>query len=165
MRILSFDQSTLATGWALFSDSQYVTHGLIDLHKNKDFDSRFMDMCHEIQAVLLSSDPDIVLIEDTVLMRSPKTMKQLSQLQGVIIGLCQMKNIPYEILYPATWRSALEFKQGAGTKRSDLKQQAMDMIYDRYSLKVTNDEADAICIAMAYIKNTGGLSSGENQKK
>ena len=48
----------------------------------------------------------------------------------------------------------LGFKQGSGTKRSDLKQQAIDMIYDRYGISVTNDEADAICIGIAYIKKT-----------
>lgn len=87
-------------------------------------------------------------------MRSPKTMRQLSQLQGVIIGFCQMCDIPYEIFYPSAWRKMLGFKQGSGTKRSDLKQQAIDMIYDRYGISVTNDEADAICIGIAYIKKT-----------
>lgn len=35
MRILSFDQSTLMTGWAVFDDGNYLCHGLIDLHKMK----------------------------------------------------------------------------------------------------------------------------------
>lgn len=152
LKILSFDQSTLTTGWALFDGLSYVSHGLIDLSKNKDFESRFVQMCGEIRSIILSQCPDIVLIEDTVLMRSPKTMKQLSQLQGIIIGFCQMRDIPYEVFYPTNWRKVLGFKQGSGTKRSELKQQAIDMIYDRYGITATNDEADAICIGMAYIK-------------
>lgn len=76
-----------------------------------------------------------------------------------------MRDIPYEVFYPTNWRKVLGFKQGSGTKRSELKQQAIDMIYDRYGITATNDEADAICIGMAYIKKIYGGKSMTKIKK
>jgi Holliday junction resolvasome RuvABC endonuclease subunit len=46
----------------------------------------------------------------------------------------------------------LGFKQGRVT-RENLKQQAIDLIRDTYDLSVQTDEADALCIAMAHLKN------------
>lgn len=63
-----------------------------------------------------------------------------------------MLNIPYTVYLPSQWRKVLGFKQGRVT-RENLKQQAIDLIRDTYNLSVQTDEADALCIAMAYLKN------------
>lgn len=79
MRILSLDQSTLITGWAIFEDNKYASHGKIDLHKEiKDADQRFHHMENEIMHLIKRKHPDVVLIEDVVLQRSPAVMKKLA---------------------------------------------------------------------------------------
>lgn len=70
MRILSFDQSTLITGWAVFDDGEYVRHGMIDLHTDKDSKSRFAKMCFDIRDTIKKYQPDQVVIEDVMFMKS-----------------------------------------------------------------------------------------------
>lgn len=151
MRILSFDQSTLSTGWAVFDDGKYREHGIIDLHQTKP-DIRFDKMCQLICKKIDDVNPKLVVIEDVVLMKSPQTMKLLARLQGIILGYCQANKLPVTIYFPTAWRKILGFKQ-AKTPREELKRQAIELIYQTYGISTTSDEADAICIAMAHIKN------------
>lgn len=109
-------------------------------------------MCDEIQERIKAFHPDVVIIEDVMLMKSPQTMKMLARLQGVIMGYCAAAAIPVEIYAPSSWRKLLGFKQ-AKTPREELKRQAIVLIQESYHISVTTDEADAICIAMAYFKN------------
>ena len=106
-------------------------------------------MRHMIQSRIKNNHPDLVVIEDVALQSSAKTVIQLAQLQGAIIGACEMFNIPYEILRPSEWRKTLGFKQGRQIKRPELKQQAIDYVAEHYGEVVSSDEADAMCIAKA----------------
>ena len=160
MQILGFDQSTLITGWAVFKGGEYLAHGTIDLHKHKNAERRFEKMCLEIKNTIDDWNPDEIVVEDVMLMKSPQTMKLLARIQGVIIGFCIDKNIPFHIYLPTEWRKSLGFKQGK-VSREQLKQQAIDLVSDSYGLSVNSDEADAICIAMAYIKNLEETTNGK----
>lgn len=44
----------------------------------------------------------------------------------------------------------LGFKQGRNIKRAQLKAQAQKFVKDHYDIEVTEDEADAICIGLAF---------------
>ena len=110
-------------------------------------------MLKRIRKTIEDNAPDKVVIEDVVLQRSPQTLKDLSQLQGTIMGICYGMNIPCEVLFPSAWRKQLHFKQGKGIKRPELKQQAKDYVKQAYGITPTEDECDAICIGLAYIKN------------
>lgn len=110
-------------------------------------------MISEIVGLISQFDEiDHIVIEDTVLQKSPQTMKKLSQIQGVLIGYCIEHGLPYFVLPPASWRKLLAFKQGNGIKREELKQQALQLVESTYHIQVSDDEADAICIGLAHIK-------------
>lgn len=148
IKILAFDQALIKTGVCTLDDG-VVYHSLIDLSKMKDADERRATMRHMIQSRIKNNHPDLVVIEDVALQSSAKTVIQLAQLQGAIIGACEMFNIPYEILRPSEWRKTLGFKQGRQIKRPELKQQAIDYVAEHYGEVVSSDEADAMCIAKA----------------
>lgn len=148
IKILAFDQALIKTGVCTL-DNGTVYHSLIDLSKMKDTDARRATMRQMIQSRIKNNHPDLVVIEDVALQSSAKTVIQLAQLQGVIIGACEMFNIPYEILRPSEWRKTLGFKQGRQIKRPELKQQAIDYVAEHYGEVVSSDEADAMCIAKA----------------
>ncbi len=148
IKILAFDQALIKTGVCTLDDGT-VYHSLIDLSKMKDTDARRATMRQMIQSRIKNNHPDLVVIEDVALQSSAKTVIQLAQLQGVIIGACEMFNIPYEILRPSEWRKTLGFKQGRQIKRPELKQQAIDYVAEHYGEVVSSDEADAMCIAKA----------------
>lgn len=119
-------------------------------------------MEQRILQLIEKESPDVVLIEDVVLMRSPAVMKMLARLQGIIIGYCDAAGIPIEIYFPTAWRKLLDFKQ-AKTPRKELKQQAIDLVMQRYGIAVNSDEADAICIALAHFKKQ--TEENENVEK
>ena len=124
---------------------------MIDHHTYKDSKARFNKMCFDIRDLLKKYRPDHVVIEDIMYMRSVQAVILLARLQGIIMGYCDMLNIPYTVYLPSQWRKVLGFKQGRVT-RENLKQQAIDLIRDTYNLSVQTDEADALCIAMAHLK-------------
>jgi hypothetical protein len=72
----------------------------------------------------------------------------LARLQGMILGYCCAHRIETKILTPSQWRSKLKFKLGAGVKRDELKQQAMEYVVKKFGLEVDVDQSEAICIAV-----------------
>lgn len=100
IKILAFDQALIKTGVCTL-DGDTVYHSLIDLSKVKDATERRATMRQMIQSRIKTNNPDLVVIEDVALQTSAKTVIQLAQLQGAIIGACELFNVPYEILRPS----------------------------------------------------------------
>ena len=148
IKIIAFDQALGKTGVCTIDDNT-VYHSLIDVSKVKDVNERSIMMRQMIQSRIKNNHPDLVVIEDVALQSSAKTVIQLAQLQGAIIGACDIFGVPYEILKPTEWRKTLGFKQGRQVKRPELKQQAIDYVAELYGETVSSDEADAMCIAKA----------------
>lgn len=150
IKILAFDQALGKTGVCTL-DGDTVYHSLIDLSKIKDVNERAASMRQMIQSRIKNNNPDLVVMEDVAMQSSAKTVIQLAQLQGAIIGACDIFNVPYEILRPSEWRKTLGFKQGRQVKRPELKQQAINYVAENYGEVVSSDEADAMCIAKAAL--------------
>ena len=152
MRILSFDQASVITGWALFEDGQYVGSGVIKKSKDIPIAERVPAMALAICKKIKEVAPDITIIEDIQNQNSVKTVVDLARLQGGIIMYCVSKSIPIKIYHPSTWRSALEFTQGSKTKRDALKEQATEYV-KRLGFNITSeDESEAVCINLAAQK-------------
>lgn len=151
MKILSLDQSSNLSGYCLF-DKNIIESGVIDKHKIKDSSMRIAEMSEAICEKINEFNPDIVVLEGIQSQGSIATVILLARLQGMILGYCYAHGIRTEILGPSRWRSKLQFKQGAGVKRNDLKQQAMDYVLKEFGLKVDVDQSEAVCIAVAADK-------------
>lgn len=152
MTILAFDQSTKISGYSLFIDGEYAECGCIDLHKIKDTSERVRAMGVELCKIIEKYNPDKVVIEEVAQQSNPLTLKLLARIQGVIIGFCAAHNIDTYIVEPSKWRSTLRFKQGAGTKREELKAQSIQYIKNKYGLELSEDSCEAICINEAAHK-------------
>lgn len=109
-------------------------------------------MAKNIISLLSDYSPSVVYIKDTALQRNVKTLKELSQLQGVIIGYCTAQNIDIQIITPGKWRKQLGFKQGAGVKRQDLKRQCFEWVKENLGIEKSEDEVEAIGIGAAVLK-------------
>lgn len=151
MKILSLDQSSNLSGYCLF-DKNIIESGVIDKHKIKDSSMRIAEMSKAICEKTNEFNPDIVVLEGIQSQGSIATVILLARLQGMILGYCYAHGIRTEILGPSQWRSKLQFKQGAGVKRDDLKQQAMDYVFKEFGLKVDVDQSEAVCISVAADK-------------
>ncbi len=147
IKVLAFDQALIKTGVCVLNN-ETMAHTLINLSKEKDKRKRFYKMVDSIKQKINEVNPDLVIVEGVALQRSPSTLIELANLQGVIFYICRELNITCISLLPTEWRKELGFKQGR-VKREDLKTQAINYIKTNYKEVVSTDEADAICIAVA----------------
>lgn len=150
MKVLGFDQSTTKTGYSVFIDGRYASSGVIDYsYMKKEPDVRLATMGQHICDFIDITEPDVVAIEDIFENSNIQTLVALGRLQGMIILHCFKKKYPIKILMPSTWRKMIGMKQG---KRAEMKEAAIKYVEDKYNKTVTADEADAVCITQATIK-------------
>ena len=149
MRLISFDQASVVTGYAIFEDGQYIDSGVIKKSKDMPIADRVPAMALTICKKIKESNVDYVIIEDIQNQSSVKTVIDLARLQGGIIMYCANKGIPIKIYHPSTWRSTLQFVQGSKTKRDALKEQATEYVKGLGFDISSEDESEAICINLA----------------
>ena len=154
-KLLCLDSSSNKTGIAYFLNGQYKDHCLLDCSKQKNMDMRFEDMSKELWKTLDKYKPDIVYIEETVVLRNAQTQRFLTRLQGVVYAWCMNHNCEFNTIRPTSWRAAIGIKQNKNIKRDQLKEQAIQYIFDKYGINVTDDEAESICIGDAVLKMFG----------
>lgn len=147
MRVVGIDASTNKTGVSLFIDGEYSGHMLIDLHKIKDSNIRVPKMMKEIKGVLDYYEPDIIVMEECLLKTNIATVKLLSYLAGAIISWAADNQVEFRFQLPSEWRKRVEIVQGPKTPRDKLKQEAIDMVREKFGIDVTDDEAEAVLIA------------------
>lgn len=150
MRILSFDQSSKLSGWAVFDDGEYVESGVIDKHKITDSDKRIAEMGLAIYKKIAEVKPSLVIAENIQNQSNTATVILLARLQGMILGYCAAHKVRTEILGPSQWRSVLQYKQGPKVKREELKQQSIDYVAKHLGFtEFTEDQCEACCIGIA----------------
>ena len=147
MRILSFDQSSRITGYAIFEDKKLLDCGKFTL-TDEDFGDRLNRFRKKVKDMILSNDKfDKVLFEEIQLQQNVDTFKKLAMVYGVLMELLVDLNIPYDIVSSNTWKSKCKIKK---TVRETEKQAAQRFVLDNFGKKVTQDEADAICLGYTY---------------
>jgi len=165
VRLISFDQSSIRTGIAVFDNSDLIHHGVIDLHKEKDAGLRTKNMCKQIRQLVEEYYPDCIVAEDVNLRNgSVRTVIMLARLSGNIQEMAFKADIPIIFYSPSTWRKIAGIKMGRDIKREQLKQEAIDMVYKSYGFKCGDDEAEAIIEGLAYLKENGLLPNFDEIK-
>lgn len=152
IKLLTIDGSTQKTGIAYFCNYEYVEHILLDYSKDKNVKTRFESMSRGILNTLNKYRPNIIYIEETYMANNPQTSKILTRLQGVVYAWCLNNECEFNTITSTSWRKQLKFQQGKSIKRNQLKEQSIKYVLENYKLDVTDDEADAICIADAVMK-------------
>lgn len=151
-KLISLDTSSSKTGWAFFIDAKYVTHGLIDLSKDKlTSDERIKKMCLQIVEVLMKYKPDIIVVEKMNVSRNMNAVRVLCRAIDAAYHYSILNDVFYYEMQASEWRATLGM-QAKSRKRDEYKQLSMQFVEDKLNIKVTDDEADSFCIGMAYIK-------------
>lgn len=138
MKILSLDQSTRSTGWALFTleGCQLIDSGVI---KEKSMEQ----MYYSINKLINDKDIDVLVFEDIYQLKGQKVFKILSQLQGLILSIVFSNKLQYKIIHPKTWKKCVGIKS---TKRNQQKLDSIEICREIFGKEVGEDEADAILI-------------------
>lgn len=166
MLYLGLDMATLSSGFSLFKDDKLVDYGLWKVSNKIKWRDRCLEMGNFLSTYLFNHKVDKIYCEDTIGTNNIQTTKQLSTLQGVLLGVVSACNVDIEFLPPNSWRSDLGIYTGKqeDTKREHLKLLTnqyvnkhfnLNLIYDISKPKSTKNEddiSDAIGIAYSQIK-------------
>ena len=156
MKIVGADLSTKCSGLALIEDGILKEHCAIDFSKEKDVEVRIDEMIKRIDLTLKYWDPHVVFVESPWMGNNMQTAMKLAFIIGGVRHMCLETNAGFNLILPSEWRKVVGINSGK-KKRPELKQEAMNYIGNKYKLTVSEDEAEAICIAdAAYILTDGG---------
>lgn len=158
MRVLALDQASHISGYSIFEDKQLIKSGLIPL-KDDHFGQRLYALRQLVKQMVEENGIDIILLENVQYQNNAETLKILGEVLGVLEELAvELVGINYKIISCNTWRSGLGIK---GTTRAEQKRNAQKYVKETYNKKVTQDEADAICIGAYYVNKDIGFNWGD----
>ena len=101
MRVISLDQATAITGYAVFEDGEYLQSGVLDMSRNHDQKNRLKNMMNMVSG---AQDPGAMILR---MMNNNPQMKQVMDVISAAGGdprrafyqLAQQKGVdPQEIL-------------------------------------------------------------------
>ena len=141
-RILSFDVSSVSTGWSYIFNGKLQEFGVIVPPKSYRLQEKLYWFKNEVNALLKIYYPSYVIVEETYL-KNVKTLKTLMQFIGVINLECFMTLDEEPLMVsPQTVRSHFKLKD---------KKEVFDYIKDKYKVKLKkytfetgNDITDSI---------------------
>ncbi len=165
--LISIDGSTTNTGIAIFNidTEELVNYSHIKPENDKKFDkktnmdNRIKMMIKDITTILNKYNPRDIAMEDTYGAKDMYAYKKLCHLQGLLLSYSITNNISMEFYTPLFWRKKIGIpitKDKKRLKRNDFKTLAVEIVREKYNIDVTEDEAEAICIGLARIKELKG---------
>lgn len=151
-KLISFDTSTNKTGYAIYIDGEYQESGVIDCSENKVSRTRINEMIALLYELIERENPQIVVVETTVVTRNIEAQRNLTYILGAIIGKCVEKKIAYDSLRPTEWRKGVKNNdEKLPRKREELKIWGKEKVFELYGKDVESDDvSDAILIGRAY---------------
>ena len=151
MIILGIDSSTTSTGWGVidteFNDElRLVDYGSIKPPKAETID-RIIYISRELRRILQDFKPELIVIEEMNVTRNMNTIRALVGLLTEIEVMLRNRQALYVKMTPSEWRKKVGIK--CKNDREMLKKASIEYVQEKYNEKVSDDEADAICIAEA----------------
>lgn len=171
IRVLALDDATDTTGWALFDDEELVGYGAIRMGHDNAI-ARIAALRQWLLSALDLWKPDKVAIEDIQLQTyynqkskkmegNVKLYKTLAHLQGVLLTTLWEQKIDNVVVHVSTWRSHCGI---TARSRDDQKRAAQLKVSEWYTLNLSHDVAEAICmgkyVSEKYIRNNSIISWG-----
>jgi crossover junction endodeoxyribonuclease RuvC len=152
MIILGIDPGTATTGYGVIKQNpkrkeelEILDFGVITTKKGLSDASRLAVLAQDLTAIIKQFKPQRVGVERLFFTSNQKTAMTVSQARGVVLLLCQQKNIPIFEFTPLQVKSTL-----CGYGKAD-KQQVQLMVKQAFKLKSLpkpDDAADALAIAL-----------------
>jgi len=147
-KILSFDVSSVSTGWAFLFHGDLQSFGIINPHPTFRMQEKLYWFRNESRALLKIFEPDYVIIEETYL-KNVKTLKVLMQFIGILHLECFNElGIDPIFVSPMTVRSNFELK-----KKEDVFKYVKNKYkvkLKKYNFETGNDITDAILQALYW---------------
>lgn len=156
-RLLSLDQASHTTGYAIFDNDKLIKCGKFETQLS-DEAARFSAIKSWLISIISTWRPDFVGIEGIQYQDESSGQKMgvtvfqtLARLQGILINVLYESKIPYEVCPTNTWRHSCGVK---GRSRADRKRSMQMLVKQWYDISVTDDESDAIGIGHYLLTHT-----------
>lgn len=153
-RLLSLDQSSRTSGYAIFENGQLIKYGKFTFD-DTDIGIRLNKIRNKVKELIEEYEINEVIMEDIQLQASTgnnvSTFKMLAEVFGVIYELLTELGIKNSAVLATVWKSTLKIK---GKNRVEQKRNAQAKIEEVFNLQPTQDEADAICIGLHHLITT-----------
>jgi Holliday junction resolvasome RuvABC endonuclease subunit len=173
-RVMSIDASTTSIAYALFENGKLVLSDKVEF-SGKNVYQKIGSAIGSVVRTMQDVNPEAIVIERAVFINSPKTMSELSMVQGAILAGASLAGIKIcKGTNPIAWQSyigngkltkdAKILMRKANPDKSESwhkqnerevrKQKTINFININYDLEITdNDIADAIGIGHYAIRN------------
>lgn len=153
MIILALDISTKSTGAAVFNDTQLIHYECLVASSQNVF-NRIDKITEGIQKIIQQYKIQKVIAETPLpafVGKNISTYEKLTFAHGIIGDMLNKHKLKYDVKYiPGEWRKKVGIQTGPKVKRSQLKQQDIQLVKQLYHIDVNDDVADAILIGRAY---------------
>ena len=144
--LLALDQASKTTGFAIYIDGKLSIWDKFT-YDNDDFGKRLVLIRNKVISLIKEYNVTEVAIEDIQLQNSignnVVTYRALAEVRGVLEELFTEMQIPYQIVFSGSWKSALGIK---GAKSAEQKRAAQEYVLNTHGIKAIQDTCDAICI-------------------
>jgi len=143
LKIIGIDPGINATGYGIIQDDDFVNAGTIR-PQNLDGYNKFLEICRNIESLLLINKPDLVVLEKVFYKKNIASLIRASELRGAIILTLISNNIPICEYSPAQIKLTMT---GNGRASKKQVQYFVEKIITRGRKKISNHAIDALAIA------------------
>lgn len=153
--IMAVDESITSTGVAIFKGTEFITTYRIRPDKKQSVLERMEYLRSSLADIVKRHAVSVFVVEDIYESRKKNSVLSFRYnlfIQGMLFDMSKKRKDSIYALYNASqWRNILGMK--TADIRENSKQEARDYVAKQLGLFTTcDDEADAICIGLAYIK-------------
>lgn len=148
MKVISFDQSTSITGYAIWIDGKLEKYNklIVENPDKKNPWFRMREMYDMITVLIDEENPDFVGFEGVQYQGGLGTYQVLSEMRGVLAAKLFEIDVGFEDIMPTEWKSFCGIT--ANAKRKIQKDETRQMVKEEFGLEVSEDEADAIALGL-----------------
>ncbi|EQC51437.1 crossover junction endodeoxyribonuclease RuvC [Bacteriovorax sp. DB6_IX] len=165
MIILGIDPGSRKTGWAVIEVQgkkfKYIASGVHRFDKIPEFLDRLADISESTKNLVAEYEPNEVALESLIYVQSIPSLAKLAQARGALIaGLSEKYKKKIFEYSPNLIKSSVA---GHGHAAKEGVEKTLKMIFGNIKFK-TNDESDALAIALCHALNRG-KGRGQSPKK
>lgn len=154
--MLTMDTSTKKSGISVFKNGIYTESLLLNFESVKKMDERFPLMVKNIIQTLEEYHPDIIYIEEAVVLKNADTQRFLLRIQGAVYVWCLFHNCEFNTIRPTEWRKSLDLNEksinGGRPKKDELKQRSIQYVKKLLGYELQEDVAESLCIGISVLK-------------
>jgi len=149
MRILGVDPGTRIVGYGVLDVKgnllEPVASGVIRTSNTSDLSVRLREIWEGIGEVIRRTHPDVAAVEALFHGVNTSSLIKIGEARGVILLAASTAGVPTRSYSPAEVKKAVT---GRGNARKDQVRQMVGVIIGRSIAAETNDETDALAVAI-----------------